>query len=422
MPFLTDLDERAQVKGSRDPLGVIPIWAKFGREVVGNLTTASGNVRGFTTLLIGLELAEMLRERMRGEAPALLPLFLRFEQIAGYARVKVHGDREVRGYRRVKQRLEEQKRIRVSAEAADQILSSQKAYGLWGLYSVPARASELLEPGSQRLTPQAREFVQRHYFPMLGGELRTLLDLVRRDWFGFEPEGRHRELKNALGKMHSRDLRKDERAFYREHLSCGGPVDPTGGRQPALASILEDLDTSEFGLTEFREVRKQAQKNGSLADSLARIDAVERLIAPAGALFGFLQLRDGQAVSSVVGEIGREWRRPLDVDVEAIRSVRPTLASATGSNEMADLWVLLAEALAAGDYGAVFGLLVRINTSVMQRRNGAAAWIAVEQAKIRVRMADAPANLISVDEAERMWKSTFFINSLWSVARRCAAR
>jgi hypothetical protein len=56
MPFLTDLDERAEVKGSKDPLGLVPIWSKFGREVVGNLTTVTGSVRNFTTLLVATEL------------------------------------------------------------------------------------------------------------------------------------------------------------------------------------------------------------------------------------------------------------------------------------------------------------------------------------------------------------------------------
>ena len=65
MPFLTELDERAQVKGSRDPLGLVPLWSRFGREVVGNLTTVTNSVRGFTTLLIGFELADMLREHSK---------------------------------------------------------------------------------------------------------------------------------------------------------------------------------------------------------------------------------------------------------------------------------------------------------------------------------------------------------------------
>jgi hypothetical protein len=48
VPFLTDLDSRAAVKGSGDPLGIQAIWTRFGRHVVGNLTTVSNSVRDFT--------------------------------------------------------------------------------------------------------------------------------------------------------------------------------------------------------------------------------------------------------------------------------------------------------------------------------------------------------------------------------------
>jgi len=116
MPFLTELDERAELKGSRDPLGLVPIWSTLGRQVVGNLTTVTASGRAFTTLLLGLELANMLREQMRSEAGDLLDTFLRFEQLAGYARIKLsHSDREVRGFRRISRRLNEGRRIRVSA-------------------------------------------------------------------------------------------------------------------------------------------------------------------------------------------------------------------------------------------------------------------------------------------------------------------
>ncbi len=34
VPFLTELDSRAAVNGSRDPLGVKSIWPRLGRQVV----------------------------------------------------------------------------------------------------------------------------------------------------------------------------------------------------------------------------------------------------------------------------------------------------------------------------------------------------------------------------------------------------
>jgi hypothetical protein len=62
MPFLTQIDSRAQVRGSRDPLGVQAIWTRMGRHVVGNLTTVSTSVRDFTTTLLGFYFAERVAE------------------------------------------------------------------------------------------------------------------------------------------------------------------------------------------------------------------------------------------------------------------------------------------------------------------------------------------------------------------------
>jgi hypothetical protein len=66
----------------------------------------------------------------------------------------------------------------------------------------------------------------------------------------------------------------------------------------------------------------------------------------------------------------------------------------------------------------VIELLVAVNTSVMQRRHGAAAWIAIEAGgKIRVRRADERGELSPVDAIEDRWRSTYFINALWRVSR-----
>jgi len=67
--FMTEIDSRAKVKGSRDPLAVIPVWSFFGRKVVGNLTTVTDSVRGFTILLLGyyFDFANVKRAHQRWE-------------------------------------------------------------------------------------------------------------------------------------------------------------------------------------------------------------------------------------------------------------------------------------------------------------------------------------------------------------------
>jgi hypothetical protein len=77
-PFLTDLDSRADVKGSRDPLGIQVLWTGLGRNVVRNLTTGSVSVRDFTTLLLGYYFVQKVSEAVG--AGSELATFLKWEQ------------------------------------------------------------------------------------------------------------------------------------------------------------------------------------------------------------------------------------------------------------------------------------------------------------------------------------------------------
>jgi hypothetical protein len=86
MAFLTDLDSRAQIRGSRDPLALVPVWSFFGRKVVGNLTTVTDSVRGFTTLMLGYYFAREVEDRHQSADGSTLSTFLKFEQLAGYSR------------------------------------------------------------------------------------------------------------------------------------------------------------------------------------------------------------------------------------------------------------------------------------------------------------------------------------------------
>jgi len=168
VPFLTDLDPQAAIKGSRDPLGLQTIWARLGRHVVGNLTTVSTSARDFTTLVLGYYFAE----RIAG-GDGDLAVFLRWEQLAAYARGEINGDWAFRGVERVKRNL--------GTDSTAQILSNQKTYGLWGLYTVPARSSGLVEGDPTRLTAAGRDLVDRVYLPMFSqGGLRHADAVVAR--------------------------------------------------------------------------------------------------------------------------------------------------------------------------------------------------------------------------------------------------
>jgi len=95
VPFLTDLDPQAAIKGSRDPLGLQTIWARLGRHVVGNLTTVNRSARDFTTLVPGYYFAERIANEAGGDGD--LAVFLRWEQLAAYARGEIKAQRRREG-------------------------------------------------------------------------------------------------------------------------------------------------------------------------------------------------------------------------------------------------------------------------------------------------------------------------------------
>jgi hypothetical protein len=84
--FFTLEDPRARIKGSRDPLGVLPVWSSFGRRAVVNLTTVTTSVRGFTVLVLGHYWIERLIAAGRLREEDALSAFLRWEQLAAYGR------------------------------------------------------------------------------------------------------------------------------------------------------------------------------------------------------------------------------------------------------------------------------------------------------------------------------------------------
>ena len=430
VPFLTDLDSRAAIKGSRDPLGLVPVWSRLGRGVVGNLTTVSNSVRGFTTLLLGHYFAEAVHERPGGRDQSTLELFLKFEQLAAYVRYHVNKDGEFRGHDRVLARLAKGPKVTLGADTTDQILGNQKVYGLWGLFSVPARASGLLEPDETVLTPVAREFVERQYIRRLAADGfkdgRAIIDLLRRKRADVFLAGRDSRLAESLARILAPKVSAAEQEFYDRHLVDGGPEDRTQGRQPLLADLLGHLpaDTA-FSMPELRETTRRASRvpgGEPLAERLEAIGKVEQLLVPMESVFGFLQSRDRQPVVAVADEVRRAWGRSLrHVDPTAIAAVRPTIAEAFQDSRAADRFVLTAEAFTAGDYGEAIQFLIDHNAFVMQARNGSQPWVRLEGGKLDVRYRDESGWLLPAEELPDYWRSTYFINSLKRVVTTLSA-
>lgn len=427
VPFLTDIDPQVAVKGSRDPLGLQTIWARLGRHVVGNLTTVSTSVRDFTTLILGYYFAE----RVANEAPSDgdLAVFLRWEQLAAYARGGVNGDWDFRGVERAKKNWNTEGRLRLGADSASQILSNQKTYGLWGLYTVPARSSGLVEGEPSRLTPAGRSLVENLYLPLWTKEgfknadavvvrlakARTELDVRKGD----------RSFLEATGRVLSKRLGTAERKFYETHLLLGGPQDRTGGGQAVLARAMESTfndDAWMLSPPRVRHLAKQCRAAGqvghAVADRLERIRSAELLLAPAAALFGLLLASEGQTLTDVAGAVKRQWGASLrTIDVDETAKLEGELLDATGDPETGRRWVKLARLLASGEYEGALRLLMEQNAFVMKVRAGAGPWVDLTNRSLRVRLRDDDTDgLPERGELPTFWRHSYFIDSLRTVA------
>jgi hypothetical protein len=422
IPFLTDLDSRAAVKGSRDPLGAQAVWTRFGRHVVGNLTTVTTSVRDFTTLLLGYFWAE--RVSAETGPGSELATFLKWEQLASYSRAKVNEDYSFRGTERVKQTLNQGSRVTLSDGRAFQILSNQQTYGIWGLYSVASAASGLVEQDPARLTPAGLQFVERFYLPLFrqagfpNGS--RIIKLLSQSEAKVDLEKAGSALSQVVAKILRRRTAEVERKFYYEHLVEGGPDDSTNGRQKLLAQFLgEHAQSGEikwspaFLLALEKEARAAGVDGETLGYRLARIRTCESVLALAARLFAFMQGFDGKAIVAVGKIVRDEWGpRVQAVNVASIRELRYEFAEIR--EDISDRWIGFAETLGQGDYVAALRLLIEQNEATMQARGGA-AWISEESGKLIVRVRDEQGGLPSRIELANLWRFPYFLDSILAI-------
>jgi len=298
-PFLTDLDPRARIKGSRDPLGFQPLWAALGRSLVENLTTVTVSLRGFTTVILGFYYVDRLVEEGKVLQENYTDTFLKFEQLAAYSRVACRDESkgirfdedEIRGILRVMRNLSEGL-VRISAQQKHQILSSQRTYGLWGLYTVASRTSGLIDKEQVRLLPTTTEFIEAEYARKLGSESSAILRFLERDR-DFDPKGKDANLAMRLAELMSPELTKAEKQFYLQHLLLS---DKEEGIQRRVWENMKSLNDSgaaswgkPFSIVELKELIKQARTSGDadLSERSEHIKHLESVIAPAARLLVF---------------------------------------------------------------------------------------------------------------------------------------
>jgi len=422
--FLTLEDPNARIHGSRDPLGVQPIWASFGRKLVTNLTTVTTSIRGFTVLLIGRLCAEkMIAKGTAGEQDAL-SIFLRAEQIGSYARHIAHDvDSDIRGIERVKQFVSENRTsVPIQDDASGMILSDQRVYGLWGLYSVAARISGMIADGPVGLTDFAREFTDSHYWPVLQSAESKLYKLLKEG--GILRTKKNDIVFKSVSDILPQQLTSDEAWFYSQTLRDAHHVtnNPVAKRQSLFAELLKnysDLNT-DTGRVEILKLAKAADsENKPIALRLEKIARLEALFAPAEAIFDYLQTRGEQKPADIASKLRDHWgkqvphlKTPLDdILSEIIAVVDPKLGKVMNQCD---------KALGIGAYEDAIIALLEWNKLVMAARK-AAPWIQVASGKLDVRYRGQEKELPDGDLLPELWRNSYFIDALKKIVYQLEA-
>lgn len=418
-PFLTALDSRAAIKGSRDPLGVQAIWTRLGRHVVGNLTTVTTSLADFVVVMLG----HWLAEEVGGDAERL-PTFLKWEQVCGYARAVAADGGSFRGTERVRAHLAAGARVRVAADAEAQILGDQKTYGLWGLYTAASRASGLLEGEPVRLSPDARQLVESEYVPRLTRALprgvKGLVERLRAPEWMLEPRGRDGSWLGVVAEVLTGARTAAERAFLDDRLVRGALADAHACQAPLADLLAETVHETDWRLTPeaigalaSRAARRSPDT--SLAERIERIRTCELLLAPGVALFEFVLGCEGQRPADVATRLQEHWGRAprATIDLARTTSLKPELGGWLGDTESGARWLRLAQALVDADYVSAVETVLAQNAAVMRARGGAVAWAEVRSGRLEVRYRDERRTLLpEASELATYWRHAYFVEAL----------
>ena len=422
--FLTKEDPQAFIKGSRDPLGIQLIWSALGRYVIANLTTQSNSVRGFTILLLGRYLTERFVEERAINKDNAIDVFLRVEQVGAYVRHLGYGvDDDIRGIERVKFISQKNKRkIPIDVGPEGKLLIDQKLYGLWGLFSVPARVSGLIEEGPMGITAEVREFVDQWYWPHLKPAYRPLRELLTNDG-GYLNSTTPDRIFIAFKEILSEQFSEEEKHFYGDFIRDGSKVTPYPLKhQRLLAELMSDYVSPEEPLGREQVVlmhKKAASADRCLYEHLDQILRAEAVFATSMMIFEYVLSADQRKIPDLSQVLLDRWGRSIpNIDPEVNVDLLDEINVVYPDSDVADYFNRCQNALADGMYKDVIEILIRWN-ELIQKRRGGAPWIQLgPQQRLEVWYRSYEYRLPDGDELTNLWRYSYFLPSLQSVTKQ----
>jgi hypothetical protein len=397
--IFSSFDDRARPKGSRDPLGAEASWSFLGRKIVGNLTTVTGNLDNFMVALLCCHYAY----EEQAETERIQERYLRAEQVAAYLRLSA-GDLST-GFLGITQAAKNfaSGRIVLGNAPEAQLLASQAAYGLWGLYSSALEGAGLIADASRRLTPsgdaRAKEIISQfggngwdEFCALASG---STLNKVRTAKLA--PQ--------FISALDNHSLRATiVNALLASQRDCKLQAELFEQAQAYLAQQ-KDWGNNDFCLW----ILENSSASGDLKAAMQCIRSLDPLLTLADTVMTWLQGKNEESIDELTQAL-RPHVHGLILDDEWQAEVE--LPHYTFLKE-------LRTAALAGDAAAMIRVLLTQNKSLMQARGGA-AWIEADGMRklvVRVRN-DRPQNLDSLRKLDTSWRYTYFLNSFLSITQQ----
>jgi hypothetical protein len=359
----------------------------------------------------------MIEKGAAGEQDAL-SIFLRTEQIGSYARHLAHDvDGDIRGIERVKRFVEENgPNVPIQDDASGMILSDQKVYGLWGLYSVSARTSGMIADGPVGLTEFARDFTDKNYWPVLQSAEKKLFKLLR-DGGKLLTQVKD-PIFSAVSKLLPQTFTDEEIWFYSQTLRDAQHVkdNPSAKRQPLFAELLNiHSDLNKYTNREeiLNLAREVSGEDEALSLRLKKIARLEALFAPAEALFDYLQTRGEQKPADLALKLQDHWGKQVPHLDSPLDNIISEIVAVVGQ-ELCGAMSKCDHSLNAGAYEDAIMALLEWNKLVMAARK-AAPWIQLTSGKLDVRYRGQEKELPDGDNLPHLWRNSYFIDALKSI-------
>jgi hypothetical protein len=403
MPFLSLLDDRAKPKGSRDPLGFELVWTHFGRRVVGNLTTITSSLENFAVALLGFYWANELAENVAPEdnQKVVREYFLKYEQIAGYLRY--YGkSKDIMGVTRISNRISNDKqKLPIGMAADEQILSDQTGYGLWGFYSNALKDTNLVDGNERKPTTLGVALAQK---------IEKTLD---KDTFLSWIKGNNlnKDALKAVSSRYMKAIHKEEiitELF--ERLMNGGSKQLI---QKDLWMVTNEIAKkqklpSQIG-SFIQSIKSYSNSSAVLISRLEDIEKVERVLVSINNIFSYCQRQNDIEFDKIIKELEKQHYDYGFLPINLPKEEFPRR----------DHIERILQYLRNDNYDSALKEIFSLNEQVMKQRNGA-SWLELENdGRVRVRVKNEKATLLSqVDgQLESEWDYDYFLGSYLAIAR-----